>query len=64
MEEYTITLPTHLLDDYMLELNLDYHYNVLMDRNISLERRAEVNTIYEILCEEKQLRTEKRSKND
>lgn len=50
------------LDDYMLELNLDYHYGMLMKKDISLEDRARYNELYEALTIEKQQRSYERNK--
>ena len=49
------------LDDYMLELNLDYHYNRLMNREISLEERARYNELYEALTIEQRFRKNERT---
>lgn len=48
------------LDDYMLELNLDYHYGKLMSETITLEQRALYNELYEALTMEKRFRSDEK----
>lgn len=43
------------IDDYTLELLLDYHYGVLMNTS-DLNKRSVFNELYEALCIEKNFR--------
>ena len=46
------------IDDVVLDYLLDYHYQKLMDRTITLEERALYYELYEALTIEKRFRSD------
>lgn len=52
-----------MIDYYTLNMLLDYHYNKLMDKTITLEQRGLYNELYEALTIEKTNRWYEEEKN-
>ena len=51
------------IDHQTLNMLLEYHYNKLMDKIITLEQRALYNELYEVLTIEKTARGYEEEKN-